>query len=1189
MNKVIGKVLVRETGQGVPNLVVVLFDRDPTTPSAPAAGSPPSTSPTTDSSFGERIGSVLTDAGGNFELAFDTHLFATGDPEKRPDLLLGVFAPEDSQGLDQPTPLPPLQRLLLFSNVARQDAGQMEAYVLRITRAQLERFAIPYGDGAASATRLADSLIQAWETRDAVREQLRPRIRQEVAKIREAKKQAKALFMNLSAVPQPMRRSLFYVRRNEPHQQAQAAAIEQGVQQLQQYHGAMHLRLTEEQLAEMGLEVANGRVDGDVDIATLLSRTSQRAGQQLVRARSLVDACHDQDVLAAAFVPPAGETPPPPPSPEPGVDGGSADEQVLSRILGQIHDLETATAEQIAARPDALRLQAELDALQLKGGPADAVALHDFNVLQIAFKHVWTEAFDETLRAQAEALYTETVRLAEEQGLELSELEAISEVNDLRNFLTEVRGNHNDWSVLYPVPECVARWFPEVTARIWNQLGTEQRENVGRIAIALDETLPGAEAEPKVHWLESFEERVKTAYRQDPEAYLASVREQVLEHPEGSLTRIQRLILTLGARLSEPYAFHIFAPNSYNFGLLSTYRQRWEPLAYQAGDLVATIPLAPGETRKYTQRLAVRKSRSEREVEKSLSSRREEATQTSRADAEIVRKASTATNFNASAQGSFSIGIVSLKGTTDFARNQDKESANVKKDFREAVVRSAQEYSKERSLEITTSASEDLETSTSGELSNPNNEITVTYLLYELQRRYRISEHLHRLTPVILVAQDVPAPHEIDEAWLLGYAWILRRVLLDDGLKPAIDYLQEGFTGDELGLEVKKANWQAQKDLVGKLETSLGGQLTARDALREALMGNIGEVQPGGTVAQDVAGAIATGGLSLLFGSSKPDEAELLKANRKAIEMMLGYADQKVSEIQQKLKGTLEALQQATHDLTQALQQQSNKRTAIDQLRVHVKENILYYMQAIWSHEPPDQRFFRLYDLDIQWVTEPGGLVPVHVEGVALGMDNIYGFGGRNRGVEVVLPFPVIPSTTRKLVEVADLDNLLGFKGNYLMFPLKEPCYLTKFMMQEFVEDYFGVRDPDPFGNYTTEELLDYIECAYHRAGTTDEDRAALRDMLIQRLTSPRRDAEEIVVPTGKLFIEALPGAHPLLEDFKLLHRAMDVKKVRAEVREAELENLRRAARLIAGEREDPDIDKRVLVEGNAGVVVQPD
>ena len=83
---------------------------------------------------------------------------------------------------------------------------------------------------------------------------------------------------------------------------------------------------------------------------------------------------------------------------------------------------------------------------------------------------------------------------------------------------------------------------------------------------------------------------------------------------------------------------------------------------------------------------------------------------------------------------------------------------------------------------------------------------------------------------------------------------------------------------------------------------------------------------------------------------------------------------------------------------------------------------------------------------------------------------------------------------------------------------------------------------------------------------------------------------DEIIVPTDSLFIEALPGAHPILEDFKLMHRAVDVKKVQAEVRGLELENLRFAARLVKGEREDPTIEKKIIVEGeSADVIVPPD
>ena len=77
-------------------------------------------------------------------------------------------------------------------------------------------------------------------------------------------------------------------------------------------------------------------------------------------------------------------------------------------------------------------------------------------------------------------------------------------------------------------------------------------------------------------------------------------------------------------------------------------------------------------------------------------------------------------------------------------------------------------------------------------------------------------------------------------------------------------------------------------------------------------------------------------------------------------------------------------------------------------------------------------------------------------------------------------------------------------------------------------------------------------------------------------------------MPTGSLYIEALPGEHPILENFKALHRAVDVKKAQAEVRRTELENIRYAARIMAGERGDPDVEKKIIVEGS-GVIVNPD
>jgi hypothetical protein len=38
----------------------------------------------------------------------------------------------------------------------------------------------------------------------------------------------------------------------------------------------------------------------------------------------------------------------------------------------------------------------------LKGGPADSTALHDFHVVQLAFKNVWKHAFDRNVQALVE-------------------------------------------------------------------------------------------------------------------------------------------------------------------------------------------------------------------------------------------------------------------------------------------------------------------------------------------------------------------------------------------------------------------------------------------------------------------------------------------------------------------------------------------------------------------------------------------------------------------------------------------------------------------------------------------------------------------------------------------------------------------------------------------------------------------
>lgn len=840
-------------------------------------------------------------------------------------------------------------------------------------------------------------------------------------------------------------------------------------------------------------------------------------------------------------------------------------DSIESIALGIIIDVRQI----LSYRPDVGAILDDLKAIKnLRGGPADATAFHDFHVLQMAFRSVWMHAFDDNLKAAAAELYKQTVRVYNEAGLVVPPLNAIEDVNQLADFLQTVKSTLAKSSAADAIPPEVMQTFPTAIG-IWNLFSFTQRWLIQIAAKFIQD--PDAPQDKKDH-------------------YSRVITETVLADPQGPAGRLSQLVLQIGRALNEPYAFDVFAPDSFNYGLMITYRQKWEPGEYQAGDLAATIPLAPGETRRYSKKRIVKTSRAVKEVEKSMSSRSLQSSEISRAESEIIQKTVTATNFKLTAHGSLNIGIASIDSTTEFSTNQEQLSSLNKRAFHEATLKAAEEYRLERSLEIDTTSSIETEETSSGEISNPNNEITVTYLFYELQRRYKINEFLYRVRPVILIAQDVPAPHEINEAWLVQYQWIIARVLLDDSLRPALEYLTSGFAGDEVSIAVIKAYWEVQTKLVQDLEGQVRAQLNIRNAFRgdlvQAALGKSLAEASESTTAEVLKG-IFSGGLSELFGDEK--ESDKAEAHRKAADTRLQYVEQALADAQEKLRQATGAFQQATKEYATAIKNQFARHIAIDQLRVHVKQNILYYMQAIWDHEPTDQRFFRLYNKKVI-CPKPDPLcapdIKVMSGSTVTGVINLEfkricvpGFRGGGVG-----------DFQHELIDVADLDNPLGYKGNYIIFPLKDECYLTTYMLSEFIGTQ-GLRDPDGSDDFDVEKFdREWTEAV--RTENVEEKERLKRD-LIKYITAVRRSSDEIIVPTGQLFIEALPGSHPLLEDFKLLHRFEDVRKVKAEVRHAELENLRLASRLVAGQDdtellEDPDIEKKIIVEGNASVVVNP-
>ena len=660
--------------------------------------------------------------------------------------------------------------------------------------------------------------------------------------------------------------------------------------------------------------------------------------------------------------------------------------------------------------------------------------------------------------------------------------------------------------------------------------------------------------------------------------------------PLGANSRLTQLLKDLDAKLSERYAFDVFAKDTVNFGIMVTYRQTWEPQLYQVGELVSTIPLAPKEMRRYTTRVVTKKSRAVKEIEDNLQTRKTETSDTSRADAEIVKKAQERTHFNIGAEETFGGDGFSVKATESGGGDASKDSAQTKREMRESVLKSAQEYRQQHRVEVDSSESVESESTTFNEIQNPNDELAVTYLFYELQRTYQISERIYELTPVILVANDVPAPHDIDDAWLIQHDWILRRAILDDSFRPALDYLTKSFVGAEINIRVLENNAIGQKNLVDQInqQIQVNMEVLAENerAVQAAVQGLASSEQqqglfntvkrifdPIGITGSADTGAVDAAQAMLDYGRQTLDRAEREKAR------LLAQLDIATT-----------ALQAAVDKLSSAVKEHYDRVAEIDRLRVHVKQNILYYMQAIWRQEPPDQRFFRLYNIDVPIVTP--GTTNVAVNSTATSVPELFKDIKKDDVVKVSLPMGNITLEKKKLVEVADLENVLAYKGNYMVFPLRENNYVTMHMMQDYIDvgEVLGLRDPDELGNYTIEELQELAACIIRdKPEVFTEYRKDFKQLLIDRLTSSRKEKELVIVPTKSLYIECLVGTHPLLEDFKLIHRAIDVKKAQAEVRHAELENTRLASRVLKGEDEDPDIEKKIVIEGGMAAVLPDD
>ena len=166
MFRVFGRVLSRENGAPIANVVVAAFDTDQPSRDLPI-----------DLARADRLGSSPTDARGEFSIEFTEREYAV-DGERRADIAVAVFAPEIA-GRDAPT------RPIDVSGSVRRESGAIEGYVIDLPSALLLEHgipipALPQSDEATpleTATKLAQRISLRTAREAGVRSVLAPEIR----------------------------------------------------------------------------------------------------------------------------------------------------------------------------------------------------------------------------------------------------------------------------------------------------------------------------------------------------------------------------------------------------------------------------------------------------------------------------------------------------------------------------------------------------------------------------------------------------------------------------------------------------------------------------------------------------------------------------------------------------------------------------------------------------------------------------------------------------------------------------------------------------------------------------------------------------------------------------------------------------------------------------------------------------
>ncbi len=604
------------------------------------------------------------------------------------------------------------------------------------------------------------------------------------------------------------------------------------------------------------------------------------------------------------------------------------------------------------------------------------------------------------------------------------------------------------------------------------------------------------------------------------------------------------------------YPFELYTPNTWNLGLRLVYRQEWRPLGNQRGEVIKTIPLGPKQIEKISTKIVKRTKQTRTSENLKSTETTTETSDTTKDSSEIVNEASSSFGWHAEAsvyQG-WSSGWAKVSGGME-GTSEDK-SKNASTQLSETMQKTASKIKTETKIVVSTESESTFEMTTASEIQNPNEEIALTYVYSKLQLQYEVFTSLAEVQNVVMIAETVPAPYEINNSWVKEHDWTIAKVLLDDSFRDALASISQEVSVDEIPM-----------DKIDVMMDNAGISLaTLANKEGSASLSNVDVIQ------------------------------EAQRAYRESYKENL-EKQRNHQLLQEKQKRLREHIRKNILHYCRAIwSQEDPEQRLLRYKRLDVK--VPLYWQFVGNFGGQYQPDWTIDDL----------LQQVQAHETDDNGNTVFDLDGEFQDV-----------TGSDEVDLSDLINPagpIGYYGNYAIYYMRpEYANVDMFNMLQIVKTpYLYYEKGDPANPTLIDPSLKRLTIERQGQGPRDEEEKiemsqyvpelrlryaiaekkgqnAVNDLLNDEALFKkfypehlfRKDqSRRFLVETNNLMIDILPGDGSALEAFKLAHRGIDVLKVAEERDKMKLENERRQKLIDEGKLGDPDIEKVTVVTGDS-------